>query len=202
MRSFKIFLGGFNSTGKTALLNALVSVHSRVTVCHGSKEFMSWLGLKQDDYESLEHLPEDYKDRELSKMIQCLISEVDKNSNCDIWIFAGHFGRIKESEAILAVGDWMLNFNLITLLTADPQILIKRTMNDFFSGTRKRDRLMELINSSSNQLEVFARLVKQTEQISEQLSSRYGIPLLKLNSSEFNPSQLATQLLYHVRLSN
>ncbi|MEK7163042.1 MAG: AAA family ATPase [Patescibacteria group bacterium] len=201
MESFKIFLGGINSSGKTSLLDALVFNNCGVDVCYGSKEFINWLGLKQGDYESLEQLQDDYKNQELSKMVQFLINQINNNINHDKWIFSGHLGRIKETNIVSAIGNWISNFNLIVLLTAEPEILINRIKHDFAFGIRKRDKLMELIDLSKDPIEIFSEFVKQTEKIAEQIASIYEIPLLKLNSSEFDPSQLSIKLLNYIRIS-
>lgn len=201
MEPYKIFLGGVNSTGKTTLINVLATANRNINVCYGSKEFFKWLRLKEGDYNSLENLSDEYKDLELSKMIPFLVKEVEYMTGT-IWIFAGHFGRINNSTIMPAVGNWISNFDLIVLLTADPQTIIKRIKEDFNSGARKRDKLLGMIESSSNPLKIFTELLKQTEQISKKISSKYGVPLLKLNSSKHNPIQLSKQILNHIRLSD
>lgn len=196
MESFKIFLGGFNSTGKTTLIDVLKILDYNIDVCYGSKEFFKWLGLKEGDYNSLEQLSSDYKDFELGKMVSFLIKEINQK----IWIFTGHFGRINNLTINPAVGNWISNFNLIVLLTANADTLVCRIKNDFDLGIRNREKLKKLIDSSSNSVEIFNKFLKQTERISENLSFKYKIPLIKLNSSEHNSLQLAEQLLAYINL--
>lgn len=199
MVPFKILLGGLNSTGKTDLLNAAVTLNNNVKVCDGSTEFMSWLGLNQGDYELLEQLPSCYKDRELEKMLNNLVDRVDNSSECKVWIFAGHFGRIKGDEVKPAIGDWISLFGLIILLTASPEVLVKRILMDDVSGKRNRLAMINLINSSVDKCGVIKRLLIQTERIVEQAAEFYGVPLLKIDSSDLNSTRLATQILNYVR---
>lgn len=195
MGSLKVFLGGLNSTGKTELLKSLSIQNHGIITCQGSKEFFKWLKLDQGDYESLEKLSDDYKNQELGKMIPHLVGETNMNFRCKMWVFAGHFGRINNDKVISAIGDWISHFDLIVILSADPKILIRRTINDFIKNGRRRNIFMEIIEKNRNPETILKRLAHQSEKISEQISLKYDIPLIKLNGSCLGPKQLAEQLL-------
>ena len=199
MAPFKILLGGLSSSGKTELLNAIVSLSEDVKICHGSMEFMNWLGLKQGDYELLERISSGYKDIELERMINHLVGRADRGSICRVWMFSGHFGRIKDDKIQPAIGSWISFFGLLVLLTASPEVLVERILSDDISGKRSRSTMINLINSSADRYGAIKRLLIQTERIAEQAAEFYRVPLLKMDSSMLSSMQLAAQLLNHIR---
>lgn len=65
---------------------------------------------------------------------------------------------------------------------------------------RKRDKLINLIENSDEPVKTFGEFLKQTEEISKKTSARYGIPLLKINSSRNKPAFLANKILNKIKI--
>lgn len=203
MKTTKIFLGGFNCSGKSTLADHLALSNPSIVICRGSQEFFKWLGLTQGDYAALEHLPPTYKDVELDKMISSLIHAAE-NDGVRYWLFTGHFGRINGAHLIPAMGKWVSKFDILILLTATQEDVLTRVRarKDAMSNSKKERRIiLDLLNENINSMETMASLIQETEDVAETTAKEHNLPLLKLDSSKLNPSQLVTSVLTHLRIS-
>lgn len=71
------FCGGVNGVGKSSFLQALIQNYPEFEIFSGSKNFLEWLCLKPNDYESLRRLNYRYKNDELDKMMNRLLKKGD-----------------------------------------------------------------------------------------------------------------------------
>ena len=69
-----ILLGALAVLESQLFLNELAEASDDFEIIYGSKYFMKWLGLKDDDYEALQSMPEDIKNKELDKMMRHILN--------------------------------------------------------------------------------------------------------------------------------
>ncbi len=130
------FVGCISGTGKSRILNEAAKPNHQLQLIYGSDYFMKWLGLKSGDYDTLRSLPDDFKNRQLDKMIRFLIYSPPHPSKS--LLLDAYYIRINEGRITNAVDDWISLFDGMFLITAAPKEILQRI--DIDSLTNRRDR--------------------------------------------------------------
>ena len=175
------FVGGISGTGKSTLLEALLKTGDKSKIISGSKYFMQWLGLKVDNYELLQSLPYDFKNKELDKMIRYLIS--DQNFKNKSVVINAHYLRIINGEITNVIGDWVSLFNGLFIITSDPEIILERLNYDETSIGRNRNIFQSGI-SKEEKIKFLRQCQTMTIKFVQELSMKFNIPyfIIKNNS--------------------
>lgn len=177
------FVGGVSGTGKSTLLEVLLKTGDKFQVVSGSKCFMQWLRLKGDDYEALQLLSHDFKNKELDKMMRHLIYN-PLFGNKSLLINA-HYLRIIDGEVSDVVSDvvsdWISLFDGLFLIITKPEIILERLENDFLVSGRNRN-IFPLNISNNNKLHLLYEYQTVTLEKVKELSRKFNIPFFVIRN--------------------
>lgn len=168
------FVGGLSGTGKTALLKVMHELYPNFfDVISGSSYFMSWLGLAEGDYASLQTLPIDYKNHELGKMMRSVIHNSRKSG---IVLFDGHYLRIHDGLVTTAVGDWIAHVDGIIHINAPISDMIERLGRE----SERPRAIFPRMASDEEKCELLQKWSRLSQEEASKFSNYYGLPLITL----------------------
>ena len=167
------FIGGVSGVGKSEFLNKLKEVNDYFEIVYGSKYFMKWLGLKECDYNTLQSMPEDIKNKEIDKMMRHILS--DKQNKKTLLIDA-HYLRIHEGKISDATGNWVRFFNGLFVLNAEPEEVLRRINFDILNAKKIRKIFPENIIDSNKKLKLLSHYLNKTTDKAKELSTKFNIP--------------------------
>jgi len=175
------FVGGISGVGKSSVLKTLQKSNQQFQIIQGSKYFMKWLGLKTSDYNTLQSLPNRFKNKELKKMMQFLIYN-SLNSSKSVLINA-HFLRIHNGEITNAVGNWISLFDGLFFINADPKKILERINYDFLTTGRDRKLFYSGMDEKAK-LNFLKYCIKKNLQKIQELSNKFKIPYFIINNKD------------------
>lgn len=174
------FIGGISGSGKSAVLKNLEKLNQRFQIIHGSEYFMKWLGLKTKDYNKLQSLPHDFKNKELNKMMQYLINNYSLEDKSIL--ISAHYLRIIKGEISDAVGDWISLFDGLFFIDAEPKIILERLENNFLLTGRYRNIFPQNI-SKRRKLDLLYTYQAKTLEKVKKLSKKFNIPFFVIKNN-------------------
>lgn len=130
------FIGGINGSGKTTLLTEASHKLPDCEVVKGSALFMEWLGIEPDNYAKLISMPNDYKDKEMVKMVNWIVNgrtRIKPNI-----LFDAHFLNFNHGVLTEVTGAWISQMNIYFVITAPCDEILTRIENDEKKSGRKR----------------------------------------------------------------
>jgi len=181
----KYFIGGINGVGKSHFLKKLKEEKPDYEMVDGARDFMKWLGF-DNDYEKLRNLHPDIRDSRLSEFI----SRILNNSQAETLMYAGHFLVLIRGEITYATREWMARFDGIVLLTASPEVVLKRIAEEsrdralFKQGTTTEDAIKILKDYNLKENVEFLRL-----------ADKHGLPKLLINNTDGIVGNTVSQFL-------
>jgi hypothetical protein len=141
---------------------------------------MKWLGLKNKDYEALQLLSYDFKNKELNKMMQHLIHHYSSEGKS--LLISGHYLRIIEGKISDAVGNWISLFNGLFLIDTKPEIILRRLESDFQSTGRYRNIFPPNILKEEKLNLLYNYREKTLEEVNR-LSMKFNIPFFVIKNN-------------------
>lgn len=175
------FIGGVNGVGKSSFLQALLLKHQGFEVLWGSRKFMEWLGLQPNDYDALRNLPDDYKDKELDKMMKKLLKE--KVSNGRTLIIDGHYLNCKRGEVVDSTGNWISFFDALFVISASPKTILRRVEEDESKNNHKR-KLLPADFTKEQKLELLDNFIRMTTDKAREISEKYQMPYFIIDNNK------------------
>ena len=186
------FVGGINGVGKTTLLKEIGEKHSEFEVIRGSQCLMQWLGIKPGDYASLRSLPDDFKDREMDKMMQWISAQ--RPSSEKHLLFDAHFLNIKEDSIVGATGDWIGLMDALLVVTASSDEVLHRIELDQLSSGRTRPIFKDGVDMAQK-LSLIDSYQEKTLQTARILAQRYCLPLVEIKNSDGKIDEAISQFI-------
>lgn len=166
--TLRIYVGGVNGVGKTALCK-LLSKHYRLEYLMGSDMLLKHLKLKKQS--QLHKLSEKEKIKLAKKIIAPKISDA-KRVVFDTHFFVSIGNRTEEN---LFLDEYKNLFDFLILITAKPQVILGRRKLDF----PKRERELNLSRIIADQ--------QKSQEIAMRISAKFKIPLIEIDNSQNNP---------------
>lgn len=167
------FIGGINGTGKSRVLSEFGKSNPEFQIINGSEYFMKWLGLKVGDYDSLRSLPDEFKNKELDKMMRFLVQNPPNQSKS--LLIGAHFIKIYNGKVTNAVGDWITLFDGLFLIKTNPKEILQRINYDFLTNRRNR-KLFPPRTSEKKKIRLLEYYIRKSQKLMEELSRRFKIP--------------------------
>lgn len=174
------FIGGISGSGKSAILKNIGKFNHKFQIIHGSEYFMGWLGLKNKDYNRLQSLPDNFKNKELNEMMKYLIYNYQSGNKS--LLISAHYLRIIEGEISNAIGNWISLFNGLFLIDTEPKIILKRLENDFQNTKRYRNIFPPNILKEKKLDLLYDYQIKTLEKVNK-LSKRFNIPFFIIKNN-------------------
>jgi adenylate kinase len=186
------FIGGINGVGKTTLLKEIGEKHSEFEVVRGSQCLMQWLGIKPGDYTSLRSLSDDFKDEEMSKMMQWLLAQ--RPGNNKHLLFDAHFLNIKEDSIVKATGDWIGLMDALLVVTASNDEVLRRIELDQLSSGRSRPIFKENAGTAQK-LSLIDSYQEKTLEEARTLAQKYCLPLIEIKNNDGKIEEAINQFI-------
>ena len=172
----KYFIGGINGSGKSNFITNLKDVRPNYETVDGSKDFMKWLGF-DGDYDRLRKLMPEIRDSKLAEFI----SQTLNKSEAETLVYVGHYIVLVKGEIINVTRDWLARFDGIVLITARPEVILKRINDD----AHDRDRALFKEGTTDQEAMKILKDYQLKEHVAFlDLADRYGIPGLVMDNSE------------------
>lgn len=185
------FVGGVNGVGKSSFLRELSFRYPRFELFRGSEKFMEWLGLKPGDYQKLRSLSDAYKDTELNKMMRQVLQKGGPEGKT--LIVDAHYLNYKEGNVVDATGEWMVILDALFVVSASPQIILKRLENDEKVG-RDRNLLPNGV-SRIEKIRLIDKFLKLTLKKAQEISQRYQIPYFVIDNNDNDLTRAVNEFL-------
>lgn len=173
------FIGGINGVGKTTLIKEIGNRYNDFEVVRGSQCFMQWLGIEPGDYVALRSLPDDFKDKEMDKMMKWLLTQNPERSKH--LLFDAHFLNIKQDSIINATGDWIGMMDALLVVTANNDEILTRIKSDEMSNGRTRP-IFRPNADVGQKLELLKSYQEKTLEAAKSLSLKYCLPLIEIRN--------------------
>lgn len=173
------FVGGVNGVGKSSFLQELSVRHPEFEIFRGSTKFMECLGIEPGDYETMRKLPDDYKNKELDKMMRWVLENGVLSEKT--LIIDAHYYNYKRGEMINATGDWISLLDALFVVSASPATILRRVELDEIRSGHKRD-LLPFEAEESQKIELLDKFLRMTIDKARELSEKYGIPYFVINN--------------------
>ncbi|MEK6839911.1 MAG: AAA family ATPase [Nanoarchaeota archaeon] len=170
-----VFAGGINGSGKTTVLNLVVTNNKEISLIKGSEFFMKWLGIKMGDYKTLQKLPDREVLSEQSKMIRHLVNKESFGKSKKIIIIDAHFINIRNGKAQEWVGDWMSMMHAMILIKANSKDVLRRIKSDEKKSTRDRN-IFTKDADSKYKIKSIETFNKKSEQVFKRYARMYNKP--------------------------
>ena len=176
------FVGGINGVGKTTLLGAIVKKQKEFQAIKGSQYFMQWLGIKPGDYASLRSLPDNYKNKEMDKMVHWLIAQ--KSITNKHLLFDAHYLNIKEDTIMVtATGNWIALMDALVVVTANNDEILHRIEIDQLSHKRIRP-IFKNCQNMTQKLKLIDSYQAKTLHTAKILAKKYCLPLVEIKNND------------------
>ena len=148
MKSF--FIGGVNGVGKSSIIYSICKVLSHAQKVADSSDFMEYLGLEINNYDTLRLMDSGLKNYKYEKFVREIISK-NRNSN-NILLFDGHYLNFIHDIKIDVTGNWMIYLDELILIDTTTNILYNNILKDMHIKDR------EILKIIKNKRLAFKRL--------------------------------------------
>lgn len=186
------FIGGINGVGKTTLLKEIGERESGFEVVSGSQCLMQWLGIKLGDYASLRSLPDDFKDREMDKMMQWLLAQ--RPGSKKHLLFDAHFLNIKEDSIVGATGDWIGLMDALFVVTAGSDEILHRIEVDQLNSGRTRP-IFKGNTDAAQKLILIDSYQEKTLEVTRVLAQKYCLPFAEIKNDDGKIEEAINQFI-------
>lgn len=190
-RGHLVFCGGLSGVGKSTAIRQLLLRHSDVYRALDSGIFMDFLGLKPGDYSSLRRLPVAETEQALERLV--IQVAVTADSRPGFGLVDAHFLRIVDGLVTVATGPWLTRLSALVVITADPDVVWRRQVEDHVRGGRDR-RLYPVDAQAAERRRLLAQYLGQTVDEARRCASVYGLPLLVVNNTYALPESVADDI--------
>lgn len=167
------FVGGISGVGKSTFLSKLEKVNDDFEIIYGSKYFIKWLGLKDGDYDTLQSMPEDIKNKELDKMMKHILNN---KQNKKTLLIDAHYLRIHRGKISDATGDWVRFFNGLFVLNCAPKEVLRRMSFDILNEKKIRKTFPVNTSNNNEKLKLLSYYLDITIDKAKELSDKFNIP--------------------------
>ncbi|MFB6212318.1 MAG: hypothetical protein ABEI53_00660 [Candidatus Magasanikbacteria bacterium] len=106
---------------------------------------MDWLGIQQGEYKKLQNLSKEYKNRELKRMMNEVLT--DPPASNETLLFDAHLLRIHKGNISKAYSSWIGGFDGIILIKSPSEEAVERILKDI---DQKR-KTKQLISTKSRE---------------------------------------------------
>jgi adenylate kinase len=174
------YFGGVNASGKTAILEQLVSSDKdgRWEIIAGSTELMKWFGITDGDYDSLNYLSIEQKNFAYGELV---LEKINNNKSGKSLIFNSHYLNAVHGLIYKTItGSWIKNLDALVLVESRPETIIERIEHD---PTRMRN-LFQLKQSHTEQLKLLSEYLEKTKKEFGKLALKYSLPNLTIQNNQ------------------
>ena len=153
---------------------------------------MKWLGLKDDDYEALQSMPEDIKNKELDKMMRHILNG---KQNKKTLLIDAHYLRINEGKISDATGNWVRFFNGLFVLNCEPKEVLRRIDSDTLNAKKIRKIFPSNIIDSNEKLKLLSYYLNKTIYTAKKLSNKFNIPYFIIQNKRDKMKEAVKELV-------
>jgi len=190
-RPYFIFVGGINSSGKSAILRRIAS--RKIACVSGSAYFMKWLKIKNGDYSKLQSLPDKKVLSELGKMMRYLVLQEKFGISTEAVCVDAHYLNIRNGKAQPWVGEWLSLMDGMVFVRSSPAYVLKRMKKDEQRTGRMRN-VFKRGSSRREELEQLRLFTEKNNLLFKKLLLIYNKPSVIITNNKRGVSAAAQEL--------
>jgi adenylate kinase len=167
-------VGGVNGCGKSTLLKTISAANpGRYRILPGSLLLKKQLGLRPDDYETLQTLDRTHKQIETDRLMRSIIS--DSINYVEITVIDAHYFHYCKGEMTDVLGEWIRQVDRLFVIETQPEQLLFRIARDNVVRERMTDMFPSGL-SSKEKIWMLSDYIQRTRERVKEVADTYQIP--------------------------